>query len=222
MDSATAAAVRSGAGFDALRAELPLRAAPRRRARGGAACRRARSASRGTWCSTSICAPFGGSALTGDLEVPKDTPLDADRRRGSPSPTSPRGTPSSCPSRWAGPRCSRRTRHLHRRERPGLQRLSGLPAGVHRGLRADGEPRHPGRRRGRRLLRIHTPLIALTKAEIMARACELGVDYGLTSTCYDPSPDGRPCGRCEACLLRRKGFREAGVGRSQRDAVKLS
>jgi 7-cyano-7-deazaguanine synthase len=60
-------------------------------------------------------------------------------------------------------------------------------------------------------LRIHTPLIDLTKAEIIARGVELGVDYALTTSCYDPSEDGRACGRCDSCLLRAKGFREAGV-----------
>ena len=63
---------------------------------------------------------------------------------------------------------------------------------------------------GRRL-RIHSPLIALTKAEIVKLGRELGVDYGMTWSCYDPSPEGTPCGRCDACLLREKGFREAGV-----------
>ncbi|HMP72202.1 MAG TPA: 7-cyano-7-deazaguanine synthase QueC [Kiritimatiellia bacterium] len=60
-------------------------------------------------------------------------------------------------------------------------------------------------------LKIHTPLIALTKAQIIQRGMELGVDYGLTMSCYDPTPEGRPCGRCDACLLRAKGFAEAGV-----------
>ena len=60
-------------------------------------------------------------------------------------------------------------------------------------------------------LRIHTPLIALSKAEIVRRGLDLHVDFGLTSTCYDPSPDGAACGHCEACLLRLKGFAEAGM-----------
>ncbi len=64
---------------------------------------------------------------------------------------------------------------------------------------------------GRQSLKIHTPLIALTKAEIIRKGIELGVDYGLTSSCYDPSPSGEPCGQCDSCLLRRKGFRENGI-----------
>jgi 7-cyano-7-deazaguanine synthase len=60
-------------------------------------------------------------------------------------------------------------------------------------------------------LRIHTPLIALSKAEIIRQGIKLGVDYSLTSTCYDPSPEGNACGTCDACQLRIKGFAEIGV-----------
>src|SRR3954467_7950805 len=59
--------------------------------------------------------------------------------------------------------------------------------------------------------RIHTPLIRMTKAEIIRRGTELGVDYGLTHSCYAPSETGVSCGRCDACLLRLKGFAEAGL-----------
>ena len=58
---------------------------------------------------------------------------------------------------------------------------------------------------------VHTPLIAWSKAEIIARGVSLGLDYGLTHSCYSPSADGRPCGRCDSCVLRAKGFAEAGV-----------
>ena len=64
---------------------------------------------------------------------------------------------------------------------------------------------------GRTRLRIHTPLLRLTKAEIVKLAHELGVPFPMTHSCYDPGPDGRPCGACDACLLRRKGFEEAGL-----------
>jgi 7-cyano-7-deazaguanine synthase len=60
-------------------------------------------------------------------------------------------------------------------------------------------------------LTIHTPLIALTKAQIIARGRELGVDYALTSSCYDPDGQGRACGRCDSCRLRRNGFEQAGI-----------
>src|SRR5207253_6954543 len=60
-------------------------------------------------------------------------------------------------------------------------------------------------------LQIHTPLITLSKSEIIGKASELGVDLGLTHSCYDPSQEGLACGQCDSCLLRLKGFREAGI-----------
>ena len=64
---------------------------------------------------------------------------------------------------------------------------------------------------GNQTLKIHTPLIALTKAQIIRKGIELGVDYSLTHSCYDPSVEGFACGHCDSCLLRLKGFQEAGV-----------
>jgi 7-cyano-7-deazaguanine synthase len=64
---------------------------------------------------------------------------------------------------------------------------------------------------GAQQLRIHAPLIHMTKAQIIRRGIELGVDYSLTSSCYDPSPEGRPCGSCDSCQLRARGFAEAGA-----------
>lgn len=64
---------------------------------------------------------------------------------------------------------------------------------------------------GHQRLKIHTPLIHLSKAQIIARGLELGVDYAVTSSCYDPSPAGEPCGACDSCLLRAKGFEEVGT-----------
>lgn len=59
---------------------------------------------------------------------------------------------------------------------------------------------------------IHSPLISLSKAEIIARGLQLGVDYSFTSSCYDPNPiSGQACGRCDACLLRRRGFEQNGL-----------
>jgi 7-cyano-7-deazaguanine synthase len=59
--------------------------------------------------------------------------------------------------------------------------------------------------------RVHTPLVALDKAAIIRRGVALGLDYGMTTSCYDPSPEGRPCGHCDSCRLRAKGFHEAGI-----------
>jgi len=64
---------------------------------------------------------------------------------------------------------------------------------------------------GRTRVKIHTPLIQLSKAGIVRLGAELGLPFGLTHSCYDPDPDGRICGRCDSCLLRAKGFREAGI-----------
>jgi len=60
-------------------------------------------------------------------------------------------------------------------------------------------------------LRIRAPLIALSKAGIIRKRTELGVDYGMTSSCYDPSAEGAPCRQCDSCVLRAKGFAEAGL-----------
>ncbi len=64
---------------------------------------------------------------------------------------------------------------------------------------------------GKTRLKIKTPLINMTKARIIQKGIELGVDYSMTHSCYDPSPKGKACGRCDSCLLRKKGFNEAGV-----------
>ncbi|MBM4070660.1 MAG: 7-cyano-7-deazaguanine synthase QueC [Planctomycetes bacterium] len=64
---------------------------------------------------------------------------------------------------------------------------------------------------GRQRFKVHAPLIRMTKAEIIRRGQELGVDFALTLSCYDPGPTGTPCGRCDACLLRARGFAEAGI-----------
>jgi 7-cyano-7-deazaguanine synthase len=71
---------------------------------------------------------------------------------------------------------------------------------------------------GGQRLRIHTPLIALSKHEIIRTGIALGVDYALTASCYDPTPAGEACGRCDSCVLRLKGFAEAGV----RDPIRYS
>ena len=64
---------------------------------------------------------------------------------------------------------------------------------------------------GRTRIRIHTPLIHLSKADIVKLGRQLGLDFSLTHSCYDPDPQGLPCGQCDACLLRRRGFEEAGI-----------
>ncbi|MGD0666677.1 MAG: 7-cyano-7-deazaguanine synthase QueC [Bryobacteraceae bacterium] len=153
---------------------------------------------------------FGGSALTADVPVPKARSLD-EMSHGIPVTYVPaRNTIFlSLALAWAEvlesadifigvnaldysgyPDC--RPEYIE-----AYQRMANLAtrAGVERSTR----------------LKIHTPLIALSKAQIVTLAHELGVPFGLTHSCYDPGPGGRPCGACDACLLRRKGFEEAGI-----------
>ncbi|MBA3893649.1 MAG: 7-cyano-7-deazaguanine synthase QueC [Gemmatimonadales bacterium] len=152
---------------------------------------------------------FGGSALTGDLDVPKDTPLD---RIGSSIPATyvpARNTVFlSFATAWA--------------ETLGASDIflganaldySGYPDCRPEYLEAFERMANLATRAGieGRRLRIHTPLIELSKSEIVRLGNRLGVDYALTWSCYDPTPAGTACGRCEACILRRKGFREAGM-----------
>ncbi len=73
---------------------------------------------------------------------------------------------------------------------------------------------------GKQRLTIHTPLISLTKAQIIQKGIELGIDYGITLSCYDPSPQGEACGQCDSCQLRRNGFAEASVPDPTRYKIK--
>ena len=154
--------------------------------------------------------PFGGSALTGELEIPKDTPMEQIGQRIPTTYVPARNTIFlAFALGWAEvlgasdifiganamdysgyPDC--RPEYMQ-----AFTRMANLAtrAGVEEGRR----------------LTIHTPLIELSKREIIERGRALGVDYSITLTCYDPSADGAACGHCEACLIRLKGFREAGL-----------
>ncbi len=123
----------------------------------------------------------------------------------------PRATPSFFPLRWPGLRCwARATSFI------GVNALdySGYPDCRPEFIAAFEKMANLATKagvEGRQKLKIHTPLIALTKAQIIRQGLELGVDYALTSSCYDPSPTGVPCGQCDSCLLRQKGFSENGI-----------
>ena len=153
---------------------------------------------------------FGGSALTGDLPVPKDRSVEQ-MGQGIPVTYVPaRNTiflsfalawaeTLQCADIFIGvnaldysgyPDC--RPQYIE-----AFQRMANLAtrAGV----------------QGEQPLTIHVPLIRMTKAQIVREGLRLGVDYALTSSCYDPGPAGRPCEHCDACLLRAKGFAEAGA-----------
>ncbi|HEU5303173.1 MAG TPA: 7-cyano-7-deazaguanine synthase QueC [Gemmatimonadales bacterium] len=153
---------------------------------------------------------FGGSALTGDIEVPKDTPLERIGERIPATYVPARNTIFlAFATGWAEvlgaadiflganaldysgyPDC-----------RPEFIRAFETMANLATRASVEGGCR----------LTIHSPLISLSKREIIEQGLALGVDYGITLSCYDPAHDGTACGRCEACLLRLKGFREAGL-----------
>jgi 7-cyano-7-deazaguanine synthase len=153
---------------------------------------------------------FGGSALTSDIDVPKDRPL-ASMADGIPVTYVPaRNTIFlSFALAWAEV-LGAMTIFI------GVNALdySGYPDCRPEYLRAYEQMARLATRTGvenQEELRIQAPLLHLSKAEIIRRGLDLGVDYGLTLTCYDPSPEGRSCGHCDACLLRMKGFAENGM-----------
>jgi 7-cyano-7-deazaguanine synthase len=153
---------------------------------------------------------FGGSALTAAIDVPKDRPAD-DMAHGIPITYVP----------------ARNTVLLSL----ALAYAESIAAGdIFLGVNAIDYSGYPDCRpeyiaaftamanlatkasvEGRLQYNIHAPLIRWTKAEIIRRGIELGVDYGLTHSCYDPDPSGVSCGHCDSCLLRRRGFADAGV-----------
>jgi 7-cyano-7-deazaguanine synthase len=150
---------------------------------------------------------FGGSSLTSDQPVPKDRPID----------------PSEIPSTYVP---ARNTVFLSL----ALAWAETLGAtDIFIGVNALDYSGYPDCRpeyiaafeqmatlatkagvQGARF-RIHAPLLTLSKADIIRRGAELGLDYGLTHSCYDPDPSGRPCGRCDSCVLRAAGFSQAGL-----------
>ncbi|HSJ74924.1 MAG TPA: 7-cyano-7-deazaguanine synthase QueC [Gemmatimonadales bacterium] len=153
---------------------------------------------------------IGGSALTDNLAVPKDTPLNAIGERIPTTYVPARNTIFLSFSLGVAEVVGSSDIFI------GANALdySGYP---------DCRPEYfqafqsmanlatrAGVEEGRRVT-IHTPLIQLTKREIIQRGLSLGLDYGITVSCYDPSPDGAACGRCDACQLRLKGFRELGL-----------
>jgi len=156
---------------------------------------------------------FGGSALTADIDVPRDRPA------GAPGEVSADIPVTYVPARNT----------IFLSLALGFAEARGC-ADIFIGVNAIDFSGYPDCRpafieafqktanlatkmgvRGQRI-RIHTPLIGLTKAQIIQRGMALGVDYGLTTSCYDPAADtGRPCGRCDACRIRAAGFADAGI-----------
>lgn len=153
---------------------------------------------------------FGGSALTGDIDVPKHD-LVAQIQAGIPVTYVPaRNTIFlSCALGWAEA-LGARDIFL------GVNAVdySGYPDCRPEFIRSFEHTARLATRAGVENgedIRIHTPLMNLSKAGIVQLAAQLGVDFRLTHSCYDPSPGGISCGHCDSCLLRRKGFEEAGI-----------
>ena len=206
LDSATAAAIATSEGFElyALTVEYGQRHACEIAA--ARAVARALGVARHVELRVDLSA-FGGSALTGAVEVPKDRDLAAADIPVTYVPA--RNTVFlSLAMAWAESLGARDivigVNALDYSGYPdcrpefieAFERLAALAtkAGV------EGAP-----------LRVRAPLISLTKAEIIRRGLALGLDYGLTHSCYDPDVTGRPCERCDSCRLRARGFAEAGV-----------
>ncbi|MBA3444765.1 MAG: 7-cyano-7-deazaguanine synthase QueC [Gemmatimonadales bacterium] len=209
MDSATTAAIALRHGFDVH--ALTFRYGQRHHVELEAALHVAAQLSLGRHVVLEIdLRAFGGSALTADIPVPKDTPIDEIGQRIPDTYVPGRNAIFlSFALGWAE-----------------VLGASDIFLGVN-ALDYSGYPdcrpefiqafqamadlaTRAGVEQGRRLT-VHTPLIALSKREIIEQGLALGVDYGLTLTCYDPSTEGAACGRCEACILRLKGFREIGM-----------
>ncbi|SOD63569.1 preQ(0) biosynthesis protein QueC [Streptomyces zhaozhouensis] len=158
---------------------------------------------------------FGGSALTSDIDVPKHESLDDTRDKD---------TGNSVPITYVP---ARNTIFLSfalaYAETVGASDIfTGVTAVDYSGY-PDCRPEYMEAYErmanlatragveGTQRLKLHSPLIAMSKADIVREGLRLGVDYSLTSSCYDPDEQGRACGHCETCLLRLKGFAEAGV-----------
>jgi 7-cyano-7-deazaguanine synthase len=209
MDSATVAAMALHEGFD-LHA-LSFRYGQRHAAELEAARRVARHLGIRDHRILDIdLRPIGGSALTGELALPRDTPLDQIGDRIPATYVPARNTiflslalglaeVLGADDIFIGANAMDYSGYPDCRPEyfTAFQSLARLAtrAGVEEG----------------RGVTIHTPLIELSKREIIERGLALGVDFALTLTCYDPSSDGAACGRCDACLLRLKGFREGGL-----------
>jgi 7-cyano-7-deazaguanine synthase len=157
---------------------------------------------------------FGGSALTGNLAVPKDTPAGQIGDRIPPTYVPARNTIFLSFALGLAEVTGSRDIFIG----ANAMDYSGYPDCRPEYLQAFERMANLATKAGveGRGVTIHAPLIALSKREIVQQGISLGIDYSLTWTCYDPSADGLACGHCEACQLRLKGFREAGVEDPQR------
>jgi len=209
LDSYTAAAMTRAEGFELYALTIRYGQVHEREVAAARAVANALKVTRHIELDVNLAA-FGGSALVGDGEIPKDRLLDGEGSREIPSTYVPaRNTIFlALAMAWAEvlgagmivlgvnavdysgyPDC--RPEYIE-----AFERLAALAtqAGV------EGRP-----------LTVRAPLLRMSKADIVRQGTALGLDYGLTHSCYDPLPDGRPCARCDSCVLRARGFEEAGV-----------
>ncbi len=153
---------------------------------------------------------IGGSALTSGIEVPKDVPVEEMKNRIPVTYVPARNTVFlSLALAWAetlkAPDIFIGVNALDYSGYPDCrpEYIEAFEKMANLALKETVE--------GRMRVRIHTPLIKMTKAQIIKKGVELGVDFSLTHSCYDPGPLDRACGRCDSCTLRKKGFAEAGI-----------
>jgi 7-cyano-7-deazaguanine synthase len=209
MDSATTGAIASDQGFDLV--AVSFRYGQRHAVELEAARKVARllGVSRHLILDIDLRA-IGGSALTGDLAVPKDTPLEVIGERIPSTYVPARNTIFLSFALGVAEVMGASDIFI------GANALdySGYPDCRPEYFRAFQSMANLATRAGveeGRSVTIHTPLIQLTKWEIIQKGLSLGLDYSITVSCYDPSPQGAACGRCDACQLRVKGFRELGM-----------
>jgi 7-cyano-7-deazaguanine synthase len=207
LDSFTAAAMTKSEGYELYALSIRYGQIHVREIEAARAAARALGVARHLELAVDLAA-FGGSALVGDGTIPKDRALEGDHLIPSTYVPARNTVFLSLALAWAEvvgataivigvnaldysgyPDC--RSEYLEAFAR---MAVLATKAGV------EGRP-----------LQILAPLLRLSKADIIRRGLALGLDYGVTHSCYDPAPSGAPCGRCDSCLLRAKGFAEAGV-----------
>jgi 7-cyano-7-deazaguanine synthase len=207
LDSYTAAAIARAEGWELFALTVRYGQIHQREVEAARAVAQALGVTRHREIDVDLAA-FGGSALVGDGEIPKDRPLGSERQIPATYVPARNTVFLSLALAWAEvvgaeaivigvnavdysgyPDC--RPAFLE-----AFERLASLAtrAGV------EGRP-----------LSVRAPLLPMSKAEIVRCGVSLGLDYGLTHSCYDPDAEGRPCGRCDSCQLRARGFEEAGV-----------
>ncbi len=209
LDSTTTAAIARAEGFDLYALSLDYGQRHRYELEAARRVARAMGVRRHVFLTIDLTA-FGGSALTGPIEVPKDRSLGQMQAEIPVTYVPARNTVFLALALGYAEVVGAADLFI------GINAIdySGYPDCRPEYIAAFGRLAALATKagvEGRLRYQIHTPLVAMTKAQIIRRGMELGVDFGLTHSCYDPDAAGLSCGRCDACLLRRKGFAEAGL-----------